>query len=53
MLGTAFFLWLGLSTANFMYQYFSKERNWGVATERSLYQAVALLMLVLIVSVKH
>ncbi len=41
MYGTVVGLSIGLTAGNFIWQAFTK-REWGVATERSFFQAVAL-----------
>jgi len=42
MFGTAIAVWVGLTVANFASQALWGQSDWGMATERSFFQAVAL-----------
>lgn len=45
MLRSAFYIWLGLATGNFIAQAFMSQ-DWSVAIERSFFEALALSMFV-------
>jgi len=41
---TAFFLWLGLATGNFLYQITFKKKDWSKAVEISFFQGLAIVL---------